>query len=52
MKNLHVPNIHSCRQNALSPPKDPKVLPLHSIYSIASSKSSTVQVQADEAPQM
>lgn len=45
MKNLHMPNIHSCRQNVLTFPKNPKVLPHHSTlqHSIAPSKSSPVQ---------
>lgn len=40
-----MPNIHSCRQNVLTLPKNPKVLPHHSTlqHSIAPSKSSPVQ---------
>lgn len=45
MKNLHIPNIHSCRQNVLTLPSDPKVLPRPSILhrDVTPSKSSPVR---------
>lgn len=45
MKNSHMPSIYSCRQNVLTLPKGPKVLPHHSILhlSTAPSKSSPVR---------